>query len=239
MAEVSEWNRTLEQRVADKVREVERMGQLIRVVAPPLAQAILAGGEDPLKPHRREIVAVILDMGGFVSFSETAEPEEMIGLLRQYHAEMGEVIIAYEGTIERVSGDSVVALFNDPIEVPNPAERAVRMAIAMRERFAVLAAGWQKRGWQLTLGIGIAQGFATIGAMRIAGRMDYGAIGRVMGAGHALCSAAQNNRTLVTGKVASAVESIVEMTPVEGLQLGRLVRRFEVFEVVRLRSAAG
>ena len=235
--ELAEWNRTLERRVADKVHEVERMGQLTRFVAPQLAEAILAGGDDPLRPHRREIVVVFLDIGGFVPFAETSEPEEMIGLLREYHEEMGALILAHEGTLERVAGDFVIVVFNDPVEVPNPAERAVRMALAMRDRFVELAAGWRRRGWELSLGIGVAQGFATIGATRIAGRMDYGAMGRVMGVGYALCDAAKVNRVLVTGKVAATVEAIAELVPVEGVKLGGVLRRFEVFDVLRLRSA--
>src|SRR5262249_10483794 len=169
--ELEEWNRTLEARVNEQVALVERLGRLKRFFSPQLAELIVAGGaDDPLQTHRREVIVVFLDLRGFTAFAETAEPEEVMGVLREYHREMGRLIVEHEGTLERFTGDGMMIFFNDPVEVPNPAERAVRMAVAMRDCVAPLAAGWRKRGWDLGLGVGIAQGYATIGAIGFEGR---------------------------------------------------------------------
>src|SRR5437870_4955639 len=169
-AERAELNKTLERRVEVQVGQLE---QLKRFFSPQLAELIVAGGaEDPLKSHRREVTVVFLDLRGFTAFAETAEPEEVMGVLREYHHEMGGLILEHEGTLERFTGDGMMIFFNDPVEVPNPAERALRMAVAMRDRVASLAAGWRKRGWDLGLGVGIAQGYATIGAIGFEGRWD-------------------------------------------------------------------
>src|SRR5256886_10818042 len=165
--ELAEWNRTLERRGEEQVAQLERLARLKRFFSPQLVEMIVTGGaEDPLKSHRREVTVVFLDLRGFTSFAETSEPEEVMGVLREYHAEMGGLILEHEGTLERFTGDGMMIFFNDPVEVPNPAERALRMAVAMRDRVTTLAAGWRKRGWDLGLGVGIAQGYATIGAIR-------------------------------------------------------------------------
>src|SRR5713101_8084345 len=178
--ERAEWNKTLERRVEEQVGQLEQLGRLKRFFSPQLAELILAGGtEDPLKSHRREVTVAFLDLRGFTAFAETAEPEEVMGVLRAYHHEMGRLIMEHEGTLERFTGDGMMIFFNDPVEIPNPAERALRMAVAMRDRVTGLAAGWRKRGWDLGLGVGIAQGYATIGAIGFEGRWDYGAIGTV------------------------------------------------------------
>jgi len=177
---VQEWNRTLEQRVSEQLEQLERLSRLKRFFSPQLAELILAGGaEDPLKSHRREIIVVFLDLRGFTAFAETAEPEEIMSVLREYHAEMGKMILAHEGTLERFAGDGMMVFFNDPVQVPDPAARAVRMIVAMRERLAELFVKWRKRGFELDFGAGIAQGYATIGAVGFEGRLDYGAIGTV------------------------------------------------------------
>src|SRR6266404_783915 len=161
--ELAELNRTLETRVAEQVAQLERLGKLKRFFSPQLAEAIVTGGaEDPLKSHRRDITVVFLDLRGFTAFAETSEPEEVMGVLREYHAEMGKLILEWEGTLERFTGDGMMIFFNDPVPVPNPAERAVRMAAAMRQRVAELAVGWKKTGFELDFGIGIAHGYATI-----------------------------------------------------------------------------
>ena len=235
LAELAEWNRTLETRVAEKIREVEKLGQLTQLVAPQVAQAILAGGaDDPLKPHRREIVVVLVDIRGFASFMETAEPEELMGVLREYQAEMGRLVAAHEGTLLHYSGDGLVVIFNDPIEIADPAERAVRMAVAMRDRFGTLATAWRRRGWEMTLGIGIAQGFATIGAIGFEGRWQYGAMGRVVGTAGALCGAAKTSEIFVTTKVAGAVEGFAETRQIDDLQVRGLARPLPVFSIIRL-----
>ncbi len=178
--QVIDLNRTLEQRVDEQVAQLERMGRLKRFFSPQLAELIVSGdAEDPLKSHRREITVVFLDLRGFTAFAETAEPEEVMGVLREYHAEMGRLVLEHEGTLERFTGDGMMIFFNDPVPVPNPAERAIRMALAMREQVTGLAQGWRKRGFDLDFGVGIAQGYATIGAIGFEGRWDYGAIGTV------------------------------------------------------------
>ena len=175
-AQLAEWNRTLEQRVQAQVAQLDRLSRLKRFFSPQLAELIVDGGaEDPLETHRREVTVVFLDLRGFTAFAETAEPEEVMGVLREYHAAMGALILAHEGTLERFAGDGMMVFFNDPVPVPDAPERAVRMALAMRDRLGELGARWRKRGHELDIGIGIAQGFATIGAIGFEGRLDYGA----------------------------------------------------------------
>jgi class 3 adenylate cyclase len=237
LAELAEWNRTLEQRVAEQVAQLERLGRLKRFFSPQLAEAIVAGGaEDPLRTHRREVTVVFLDLHGFTAFSESAEPEEVIGMLREYHAEMGRLILAHEGTLERFTGDGMMIFFNDPVEVPDAPARAVRMAVAMRDRVAELAAGWRKRGWELGLGIGIAQGYATIGAIGFEGRWDYGAIGTVTNLAARLCAEARGGQILVAARVAAGVEGL-EAEEIGALALKGLSRPVRAVNVLGLRPA--
>jgi class 3 adenylate cyclase len=235
--ELGEMNRTLEQRVRDQVAQLERLGRLKRFFSPQLAEMIVSGGaEDPLKTHRREITVVFLDLRGFTAFAETAEPEEVMGVLREYHAAMGELILAHEGTLERFTGDGMMIFFNDPVPVDNPAERAVGMAMSMRDRVAVLGRAWRKRGHDLALGVGIAQGYATIGAIGFEGRWDYGAIGTVTNLSARLCSEAKSEQILVTARVASAVEDQVELEEVGSLTLKGLLKPVVTFNVLRPAS---
>ena len=223
--ELAEWNRTLERRVAEQVAQLEQLGRLKRFFSPQLAELIVAGGaDDPLKTHRREVTVVFLDLRGFTAFAETAEPEEVMGVLREYHAEMGRLILEHEGTLERFTGDGMMVFFNDPVEVPNPAERAVRMAVAMRDVVADLAARWRKRGWDLALGVGIAQGYATIGAIGFEGRLDYGAIGTVTNLAARLCGEAAGGQILISSRVAAAVEDMIDAEEVGALALKGLAR---------------
>jgi len=230
-------NRTLERRVQEQVAQLERLGRLKRFFSPQLAELIVAGGaEDPLRTHRREITVVFLDLRGFTAFAETAEPEEIMGVLREYHAEMGRLILEHEGTLERFTGDGMMIFFNDPVPVADAPERAVRMAVAMRERVAALAGGWRKRGWDLALGVGIAQGYATIGAIGFEGRWDYGAIGTVTNLAARLCGEARGGQILVSGRVAAAVESVATVEEVGALQLKGLMRPVPTFHVTGLRG---
>ena len=191
-AQLVEWNKTLEERVQEQVTQLERLGRLKRFFSPHLAELIVAGGaEDPLKTPRREVTVVFLDLRGFTAFAETSEPEEVMGVLREYHAEMGKLILEHDGTLERFTGDGMMIFFNDPTPVPNPAERALRMAVAMRDRVAELIVKWRKRGYDLDFGVGIAQGYATIGAIGFEGRWDYGAIGTVTNLAARLCGRSQ------------------------------------------------
>jgi len=234
--ELAEWNQTLEQRVAEQVAQLERLGRLKRFFSPQLAELIVVGGaDDPLKTHRREVTVVFVDLRGFTAFAETAEPEEVMGVLREYHAEMGRLILEHEGTLERFTGDGMMIFFNDPVEIPNPAERAIRMAIAMRDLLAGLAARWRKRGWDLALGVGIAQGYATIGAIGFEGRLDYGAIGTVTNLAARLCGEAGGGQILVSARVAAAVENMIEAEDVGPLTLKGLARPVPIWSVRGLR----
>ena len=236
--ELGEWNRTLEQRVQEQVAQVEQLARLKRFFSPQLAELIVAGGAaDPLRTHRREVTVVFLDLRGFTAFAETAEPEELMGVLREYHAETGRLILAHEGTLERFTGDGMMIFFNDPVEVPDPAERAIRMATAVRGRFAELAAGWQKRGWELGLGVGIAQGYATIGAIGFEGRWDYGAIGNVTNLAARLCGEAESGQILVSARVAASVEALIEADDLGALTLKGLARPVRAFSVRALKPA--
>jgi len=235
--ELADLNATLERRVAEQVAQLERLGRLKRFFSPPLAEAIVAGGaDDPLITHRREVTVVFLDLRGFTAFAETSEPEEVMGVLRQYHAEMGRLIVEHEGTLERFTGDGMMIFFNDPVEVPNPAERAIRMAVAMRDRVAGLAEGWRKRGWDLALGVGIAQGFATIGAIGFEGRLDYGAIGTVTNLAARLCGEAGGGQILISARVAASVESLIDAEDIGALTLKGLARPVPIW---RLRGLKG
>jgi adenylate cyclase len=217
---VKEWNTSLERRVAEQVGELERVGRLRRFFSPQLAELIVNGGtDDPLKSHRREITVVFLDLRGFTAFAEVAEPEDVMGVLREYHQVTGELILEYEGTLEHFTGDGITILFNDPVLVPNPAERAVRMALEIRERVCRKAEGWVKRGYELSLGMGIAQGFATIGAIGFEGRWDYSAIGTVTNLAARLCGDARGNQILIARRVYAEVEALVEVESQEALVL--------------------
>jgi class 3 adenylate cyclase len=234
--ERAEWNRTLERRVEEQVAELEQLGRLKRFFSPQLAELIVAGGaDDPLKTHRREVTVVFLDLRGFTSFAETAEPEEVMGVLREYHGEMGKLILEHEGTLERFTGDGMMIFFNDPVPVPDPAERAIRMAIAMRARVQDLARGWEKRGYDLALGVGIAQGYATIGAIGFEGRWDYGAIGTVTNLAARLCGEAKGGQILVSSRVASALEELIEAEEVGRLTLKGFLRPVPAFSLLRLK----
>jgi class 3 adenylate cyclase len=236
--ELAELNRTLETRVAEQVAQLERLGRLKRFFSPQLAEAIVSGGaEDPLKSHRRDITVVFLDLRGFTAFAETAEPEEVMAVLREYHAEMGKLILEHEGTLERFTGDGMMIFFNDPVPVPNPAERALRMAVAMRERVSDLSAGWRKRGYDLALGVGIAQGYATIGAIGFEGRWDYGAIGTVTNLAARLCGEAKGGQVLVTSRVAGALEDLIECEDVGALTLKGFLKPVPTFSVLGLRPS--
>ena len=234
--QLADMNRTLEARVAAQVSELERLGRLKRFFSPQLAEAIVSGGaEDPLKSHRREITVVFLDLRGFTAFAESSEPEEVMAVLREYHAEMGTLVVAHEGTLERFTGDGMMIFFNDPVVVENPSERAVRMAIAMRARVGELATRWRKLGFDLDFGVGVAQGYATLGAIGFEGRWDYGAIGSVTNLAARLCSEAKAGQILISRRVYTAVEDLVEATPVGELALKGFSRPIPTYDVAKLR----
>jgi class 3 adenylate cyclase len=230
-------NRELEQRVTEQVTQLDRLGRLKRFFSPALAEAILAGGaDDPLKTHRREIAVVFLDLRGFTAFAETAEPEEVMGVLREYHAEMGRLILEHEGTLERFTGDGMMVFFNDPVPVPDAAARAVRMALAMRERVSEMIGKWRKQGFELDLGVGIAQGYATIGAIGFEGRMDYGAIGTVTNLAARLCGEAKPGQILASRRVAAQLEGQIDVEEIGDLTLKGFARPVAACNVLKLRG---
>jgi class 3 adenylate cyclase len=237
--QLAESNRTLEARVAEQVGQLGRLSRLKRFFAAPLAELIVAGdADDPLKSHRREITVVFLDLRGFTAFAETAEPEEVMNVLREYHAETGTIVLAHEGTLERFTGDGMMIFFNDPVPVPNPAERAVRMALTIRDRVGELAAKWEKLGYELSIGVGIAQGYATLGAIGFEGRLDYGAIGTVTNLAARLCGEAKPGEILVSRRLMSTLETLVETRAVGELTLKGFVKSVTAFNVVGLAPSS-
>jgi len=204
------WNRTLEARVAEEVSHVEKLQRLKRFFSPQLAELILAGGaDDPLESHRRDVTVVFLDLRGFTAFAESAEPEEVMAALSEFHHAMGRRIVEYQGTLERFTGDGLMVFFNDPLPIQQPARRAVEMAFVMQNDVLRLSAQWKKKGYALGLGIGIAQGYATVGAIGFEGRIDYGAIGTVTNLANRLCDLAEPGHILVSQRVFAGVEELV------------------------------
>jgi len=230
---LAELNRTLEQRVDDGVRQLEKVGRLKRFFSPALAELIVAGGAaDPLKSHRREITVVFLDLRGFTAFTETADPEDVMAVLGEYHAAVGALVLEHEATLERFTGDGIMAFFNDPVPVPDPGVRAVKMALAMQREVRRLAQGWSKRGHALAMGIGIAQGFATIGGIGFPGRIDYGAIGTVTNLAARLCGEAQGGEILVSQRVQASLDGAATTELAGELVLKGFHRPVPAFRVV-------
>ncbi len=231
--ELAALNAGLEKRVAEQVAQLERFARLKRFVSPRIGDLIVSGEvDDPLKTHRREITVVFADLRGFTAFSETAEPEEAMEVLRAYHGELGRIVLSHEGTIEHFAGDGVMILFNDPIPLPEHELAAIRMALAMREAVGALAAGWEKRGYELGFGVGIASGYATLGAIGFEGRLDYGAIGPVTNLSARLCSEAKAGQVLVSQRVYGKVEARIRAEAVGELSLKGLARPVKAYNVL-------
>ena len=235
--ELADLNSNLEQRVQAQVAQLERLGRLKRFFSPQLAELIVSGGaEDPLKSHRREITAVFVDLRGFTAFAETAPPEEVMGVLHEYHREMGRLILECEGTLEHFAGDGLMVFFNDPVEMPDARERAVRMALAMRGRVEALVPEWRGRGYDLHFGVGIAHGIATIGAIGFEGRWDYGAIGSVSNLAARLCAEAKPGQVLISRTLLTFVESLVTAESVGELALKGFAKPVSAYNVLSLRE---
>jgi class 3 adenylate cyclase/putative methionine-R-sulfoxide reductase with GAF domain len=231
--EVVKLNQQLEQRVADQVGEIERMGRLRRFLPPQVADLIVASGtEKQLESHRREITALFCDLRGFTGFSESSDPEDVMALLREYHAAIGEIIIKYSGTLERFAGDGVMVIFNDPVPVPNPALQAVRMALDMRVTIGALIERWRRLGHDLGFGIGIAHGFATLGTIGFEGRFDYAAIGTVSNVASRLCDEAKPGQILISPRVLLAVEDAVTVEAVGDFELKGIRRPVAAYNVL-------
>jgi adenylate cyclase len=236
-AELAEWNRTLEARVQRQVQELERLARLRRFLAPQLAALIASDQyQQVIESHRREVTVVFCDLRGFTAFSETTEPEEVMDLLREFHTAMGEIIHHCEGTLERFTGDGLMIFFNDPIPCANPTERALHMAVSMRTRVGELKARWRRRGHQLDFGVGISQGYATLGKIGFEGRFDYAAIGTVTNLAARLCDEAGAGQILVPQRVLSAVEGLVEAEMVGELSLKGFSRPILVYNIIGLRD---
>ena len=234
--QLASWNRTLEARVADQVGRVEKLQRLQRFFSPQLAELILAGGaDDPLESHRRDITVVFLDLRGFTSFAESAEPEEVMKALGEFHRAMGQRVLEYQGTLERFTGDGLMVFFNDPLPIQDPARRAVAMAFAMQRDAAALSSQWARRGYDLGLGIGISQGYATVGAIGFEGRIDYGAIGSVTNLASRLCDLADRGEVLVAPRVLAEVEALVEYEDMGEVRLHGFSRPVRAAKLRRLR----
>jgi class 3 adenylate cyclase/putative methionine-R-sulfoxide reductase with GAF domain len=236
--DLNKLNQQLEQRVADQISEIERMGRLRRFLPPHVADLIVASGtEKQLESHRREITALFCDLRGFTGFSESSDPEDVMALLREYHAAIGEIINKYGGTLERYAGDGVMVVFNDPIPVDNPALQAVRMAIDMRAAIGELSEKWRKIGHDIGFGIGIAHGFATLGTIGFEGRFDYAAIGTVSNVASRLCDEAKPGQILISPRVLMAVERDVTVEPVGDFALKGIRRPLTAYNVLATKAA--
>ena len=231
--EVVKLNQQLEQRVSDQVGEIERMGRLRRFLPPQVADLIIASGsEKQLESHRREITALFCDLRGFTGFTESADAEDVMALLRDYHATVGEKIIKYSGTLERYAGDGVMVVFNDPVPVENPALQAVLMALEMRDAIGALTETWHRWGHEIGFGIGIAHGFATLGTIGFEGRFDYAAIGTVSNVASRLCDEAKPGQILISPRVLTKVENAVKVEPVGEFELKGIRRPLAAYNVV-------
>ena len=236
-AQIAQWNATLEQRVQEQLAQIDNLARLKRFFSPQLAEAIVAGGADMLRTHRREICVVFIDLRGFTAFTDQAEPEEVMEMLHAFHASMGALVLEHGGTLERFAGDSVMVFFNDPVEIERPAEAAVRMALAMQAAFVPLGTQWRKRGYDLGLGCGVAQGYATLGQIGFEGRWDYAAIGSVTNLAARLCSEAAGGQVLVDRKTMARVEALVQAEPVGPLTLKGFAHPVPAFRVNGLLAA--
>jgi class 3 adenylate cyclase len=230
--QVAQLNRGLEARVAEQVEELGRIGRLKRFLAPQLAELIVSqGNEKILESHRREIVVVFCDLRGYTAFAETAEPEEVLDFLREYHGALGPLVSQFEGTLDQFSGDGIMVFFNDPVTIADPAERAVRMAVTMREAAAMLIAAWRERGRELGFGVGIAQGYATLGQIGFSERSGYTAIGTVCNVAARLCGEAKDGQILLSQRVNVALKGSVATEQFGALALKGLTQPVVAYNV--------
>ncbi|MDX6325996.1 MAG: adenylate cyclase [Nocardioidaceae bacterium] len=236
--ELTAWNKELERRVAEQVSQIERMSRLRRFLAPQLAELIVDSGDESfLESHRREIVVVFCDLRGFTPFAEASDPEEVMAVLQEYHGALGDLIFRFEGTLERFAGDGLMVFFNDPVLCDDGPTRAIRMSVAMRTRVRGLAESWARQGHDLSLGIGIAQGYATLGRIGFDGRLDYAAIGNVTNMAARLCADAQGWQILVTERVFSGAGPVVVGEDAGTRELRGFSRRVHAFEVKGIDNA--
>jgi class 3 adenylate cyclase len=237
-AELAAWNAELEARVEAQVDELERTGRLRRFLSPQLADLIVSSGDESLlETHRREITVVFCDLRGFTAFAERSEPEEIIAVLNEYHDALGDLIFRFEGTLQGFTGDGLVVFFNDPLPCPDAPQRAVQMAVAMRNRVQQLAEGWARRGQELGFGVGVAQGYATLGRIGFEGRFDYAAIGSVVNLAARLCAEAKPWQLLVSQRVQAACDQVVVTELLGDLDLRGFADPVRAYNVRGLNAA--
>lgn len=229
------WNRSLEDTVKKQVADLERLARLKRYLSPQIAETILGDDDALFKTHRREITIVFLDLRGFTAFSDNAEPEEVINLLRRYHGEMGKLVFQFAGTLERFVGDGIVVIFNDPIPCAEHAQKAARMALAMRDRVKELRGDWLKMGYDLDLGVGLAAGYATLGTVGFEGRMDYSTVGNLPNLAARLCAEAKGGQILTDQKTMSRLDSSFETETLSELTLKGIHRSVLAFNIVGVK----
>jgi class 3 adenylate cyclase/CheY-like chemotaxis protein len=237
--QLANWNIALEERVAAQVHELDRMGRLRRFLPPQVAELVISSGEGDavLQSHRREVTVMFCDLRGFTSFAETAEPEEVMAVLREYHACLGELIFKYGGTLERFVGDGLLVVFNDPMPCADHPVRTVKMALEMRTCMEALSDTWRSRGHELGFGIGIAQGYATLGQIGFEGRLDYAVIGTIPNLASRLCGEALAGQILVSQRVFTTIDGEVETNRLGDLNLKGFHRPVPAYEVLRARDA--
>ena len=237
-ADLANWNQTLEQRVAEQVSEIERIGRLKRFLPPQIAKLVASSHDERmLESHRRAVTVLFCDLRGFTTFSETSEPEEVMLVLREYHTALGVLVDKFEGTVERFVGDGLLVIFNDPLPCPDPSLRAVRMAIEMRDAVAKLAVKWSRAGHDIGFGIGIAHGYATLGTVGYEGQFQYSVTGKVANLASRLCDEAKNGQILIDGNVFNAVETRADAEFTEDLSLKGFSRPVKAFNVRNLKSS--
>jgi adenylate cyclase len=239
-AELAEWNRTLEARVQQQVQELGRLGGLRRFLPPQLAEMIISSGDETiLEDHRREITVVVCALRGFTTFSEMAEPEEVLSVLREYHAAVGQIVTRFEGSTDRFAADEITVFFNDPLPCPDPAGQAIRMVLEMRGRVELLSRAWRKRGHELEFVAGAATGYATLGKIGFEGRFDYGAVGPVMHIAARLCEQAPAGEIFVAQRVKAATDKDVEAESLGELELAGFVMPIPAYRVIGPKALRG
>ena len=233
--ELQAWNQKLEARVKKQVKQLERLSRLKRFFSPSVADAIVAGGEEMLEPHRREITAVFLDLRGFTSFTDRADPDEVLDLLRAYHAALGRSVEEFGATLEHFAGDGIMIFFNDPLPVERAAEKSVRMALSLQKAFTPISAAWAKLGHEVGLGIGIAQGEATLGVIGFENRWEYAAIGNVPNLAARLCGAARAGEIILDAQTEREVAHMAETESMGTLTLRGFAQPVAAFRLKSIR----
>jgi adenylate cyclase len=233
---LQDWNRSLVERIGRQTDLIERMSRLQRFISPQLAETVLKSDDaDLFKCHRREITAAFLDLRGFTAFTDQAEPEEVMDLLRSYYREVGKALFRFEGTLESISGDGLLIFFNDPVPCENHAEKAARLGLEIRDRVKGLRAGWLKKNYDLDIGIGLATGDAVVGNIGFENRLNYGAVGRVINLAARLCGEARGGQILTTEKTLGKLANIVEAEPLAELHLKGFVQAVSAFNILSLK----